>query len=81
MKTDLCDSLGGNDRGNELGGSTGTGASHAGARRRDARNRTVHYCSLAARGQCANSLKRLARPAGLEPAASWFVARRSIQLS
>ena len=24
---------GGNDRGNELGGSTGTGASHAGARR------------------------------------------------
>ena len=25
--------------------------------------------------------KRMARPAGLEPAASWFVARRSIQLS
>ncbi len=26
-------------------------------------------------------LKRMARPAGLEPATSWFVARRSIQLS
>jgi hypothetical protein len=25
--------------------------------------------------------KQLARPAGLEPATSWFVARRSIQLS
>ena len=29
----------------------------------------------------ANCLKTLARPAGLEPATSWFVARRSIQLS
>jgi hypothetical protein len=26
-------------------------------------------------------LKTMARPAGLEPATSWFVARRSIQLS
>jgi hypothetical protein len=25
--------------------------------------------------------KTVARPAGLEPATSWFVARRSIQLS
>jgi hypothetical protein len=27
------------------------------------------------------SLRKVARPAGLEPATSWFVARRSIQLS
>ena len=27
------------------------------------------------------TLTDLARPAGLEPATSWFVARRSIQLS
>jgi type I site-specific restriction endonuclease len=40
----------------------------------------------AARGRQATHVsgtdrKRLARPAGLEPATSWFVARRSIQLS
>jgi len=26
-------------------------------------------------------VQKVARPAGLEPATSWFVARRSIQLS
>ena len=32
-------------------------------------------------GVLAEVVRRLVRPAGLEPAASWFVARRSIQLS
>jgi hypothetical protein len=31
--------------------------------------------------QLLDFLRILARPAGLEPATSWFVARRSIQLS
>ena len=51
--------------------------------RREGRQRIVHNCSQAGRDgpRSAKSLKRLARPAGLEPATSWFVARRSIQLS
>ena len=32
-------------------------------------------------GKIAGTYLALARPAGLEPATSWFVARRSIQLS
>ena len=49
--------------------------------RRHRRIQIVHDCSQPGEPGCANSLKRLARPAGLEPATSWFVARRSIQLS
>ncbi len=41
----------------------------------------VHNCSQTGEGHAAKLLKTLARPAGLEPATSWFVARRSIQLS
>src|SRR2546428_12023235 len=60
---------------------------HAGARwlasrsRGESRRRIVHNCSPTRRGRFAKSLTRLAGPAGLEPATSWFVARRSIQLS
>src|SRR6266700_3020328 len=36
----------------------------------------VEDCSQTGRERRANSLKRLARPAGLEPATSWFVALR-----
>ena len=52
---------------------------HAGAGRlaagsgRQGRIRIVHHCSHAGRQGRANSLKRVARPAGLEPATSWFV--------
>ena len=42
--------------------------------RRESRRRIVHNCSPTREGRVANSLKGLARPAGLEPAASCFVA-------
>jgi hypothetical protein len=50
-------------------------------RRRENRRRIVHDCSLTGAGQFCQSLKTLARPAGLEPAISWWFVAGKIMLA